>query len=406
MRDTRSIRELIACQRSGCSLEQRFYTDPEIYALDLECIVMRNWIFTGHQSQLAEVGDYLVLNVAGESAIVVRSKQGGIKAFANVCRHRGSIVCLGKSGNTRKFECPYHGWMYDTDGNLIAARNMPEDFDRASYGLHKVPVEIVHGLIFICFCDTPPSIEGARRDMAEPLAMFDFENLKVAAQKTYPISANWKLAVENYQECYHCAVAHPEYAKMHTLMLEGKRRQLIQSHMLENMGACGLKTIEIDYIDTKARPGETGFGYSRSALFEGYKTGSKDGQPVAPLLGNLTGYDGGASDITFGPFSFFLAYSDHVVGYVFTPVDAKNCQCRIYWLVRGDAVEGKDYDRDELMWLWDVTTCADKIIIVNNWKGINSKYYQPGPFSGMEKEEQRFVDWVLQELRRAPQYPS
>ena len=406
MRDTRSIRELIACQRSGCSLEQRFYPDPEIYALDLECIFMRNWIFTGHQSQLAEVGDYLVLNVAGESAIVVRSKQGGIKEFANVCRHRGSIVGLGKSGNTRKFECPYHGWMYDTDGNLIAARNMPEDFDRASYGLHKVPVEIVHGLIFICFCDTPPSIEGARRDMAEPLAMFDFENLKVAAQKTYPISANWKLAVENYQECYHCAVAHPEYAKMHTLMLEGKRRQLIQSHMLENMGACGLKTIEIDYIDTKARPGETGFGYSRSALFEGYKTGSKDGQPVAPLLGNLTGYDGGASDITFGPFSFFLAYSDHVVGYVFTPVDAKNCQCRIYWLVRGDAVEGKDYDRDELMWLWDVTTCADKIIIVNNWKGINSKYYQPGPFSGMEKEEQRFVDWVLQELRRAPQYPS
>ena len=406
MRDTRSIRELIACQRSGCSLEQRFYTDPEIYALELECIVMRNWIFAGHQSQLAEVGDYLVLNVAGESAIVVRSKEGGIKAFANVCRHRGSIVCLEMSGNTRKFECPYHGWMYDTDGNLIAARNMSEDFDRASYGLHKVPVEIVHGLIFICFCDAPPSVEGARRDMAEPLAMFDFENLKVAAQKTYPISANWKLAVENYQECYHCAVAHPEYAKMHTLMLEGKRRQLVQSHMLENMGACGLKTIEIDYIDTKARPGETGFGYSRSALFEGYKTGSKDGQPVAPLLGNLTGYDGGASDITFGPFNFFLAYSDHVVGYVFTPVDAKNCECRIYWLVCGDAVEGKEYDRDELMWLWDVTTCADKIIIVNNWNGVNSKYYQPGPFSGMEKAEQRFVDWVLQELRRAPQYAA
>ena len=398
------MRELIACQKSGCSLEQRFYTDPEIYALELECIVMRNWIFAGHQSQLAEVGDYLVLNVAGESAIVVRSKEGGIKAFANVCRHRGSIVCLENGGNTRKFECPYHGWMYDTDGALIAARNMPEDFDRTSYGLHKVPVEIVQGLIFICFCDAPPSIEGARRDMAEPLAMFDFENLKVAEQKTYPISANWKLAVENYQECYHCAVAHPEYAKMHTLMLEGKRQQLVQSHMLENMGACGLSNIEIDYIDTKARPGETGFGYSRSALFEGYKTGSKGGTPVAPLLGKLTGYDGGASDITFGPFNFFLAYSDHVVGYVFTPVDAKNCQCQIYWLVRDDAVEGKDYDRDELMWLWDVTTCADKIIIVNNWKGVNSKYYKPGPFSGMEKAEQRFVDWVLQELRRAPQY--
>ncbi len=402
MPDTRSLRELIACQKPGWSLEQRFYTDPEIYALELEHIVTRNWIFAGHTSQLGEAGDYLVLEVANDSAIIVRSGDGEIRAFANVCRHRGSIVCNDKSGNTRKFQCPYHGWTYDTDGKLIAARNMPEDFDKSRHGLHKVPVEIVHGLLFVCFCDDPPSFDAARRDLAEPLAMFDFKNMKIAAQKTYPIAANWKLAVENYQECYHCAGAHPEYAKMHTLMLDRKKRERVENHMFENMTACGLKNIEIDFIDTEARPGELGFGYSRSALFEGYKTGSKDGEPVAPLLGNLTGYDGGASDITFGPFNYFLAYSDHVVGYVFTPIDGKNCQCEIYWLVRGDAVEGKDYDRDELMWLWDVTTHADQRIIVNNWKGVNSKYYQPGPFSGMEVPEQRFVDWLLQELRRAP----
>ncbi len=402
MPDTRSLRELIACQRPGWSLEQRFYTDPEIYALELEHIVTRNWIFAGHISQLGEAGDYLVLEVANDSAIIVRSGDGEIRAFANVCRHRGSIVCKDKSGNTRKFQCPYHGWTYDTEGKLIAARNMPEDFDKSRHGLHKVPVEIVHGLIFVCFCDDPPSFDAARRDLAEPLAMFDFKNMKIAAQKTYPIAANWKLAVENYQECYHCAGAHPEYAKMHTLMLDRKKRERVENHMFEKMTACGLKNIEIDFIDTEARPGELGFGYSRSALFEGYKTGSKDGEPVAPLLGNLTGYDGGASDITFGPFNYFLAYSDHVVGYVFTPIDGKNCQCEIYWLVRGDAVEGKDYDRDELMWLWDVTTHADQRIIVNNWKGVKSKYYQPGPFSGMEVPEKRFVDWLLQELRRAP----
>ena len=402
MRDTRSIRELIACQKPGRSLEQRFYTDPEIYALELENIVTRTWIFAGHQSQLAAAGDYFVLNVANESAIVVRNSDGAIKAFANVCRHRGSLVCLETSGNQRKFECPYHGWMYDTDGNLTAARNMPEDFDKTSYGLHKVPLEIIQGLIFVSFCDDPPSIEGIRRDMAEPMTMFDFEHLKVAAQKTYPINANWKLAVENYQECYHCATAHPEYAKMHTLMLHEKKRQRVQSHMFERLGACGLKKIEIDHVDTKARSGEMGFGYSRSALFDGYKTGSRDGEPLAPLLGNLTGYDGGASDITFGPFSFLLAYSDHVVAYVFTPIDATNCQCEIYWMVRGDAVEGKDYDVGELMWLWDVTTLADVTIIANNWKGVNSKYYQPGPFADMEAVEQRFIDWVLQELRRAP----
>jgi len=402
MRDTRSIRELIHCQRAGWSLEQRFYTDPEIYAIELDRIVYRNWIFAGHESQLAEAGDYLVAKVANESAIVVRTVKGDIRAFANVCRHRGSIICLEQQGNARKFQCPYHGWMYDTEGNLIAARNMPDNFDRAGHGLHKVQVEVVHGLIFVCFSDEPPDMAPARRDLAEPLAMFDFENMKVAAQKTYPIAANWKLAVENYQECYHCATAHPEYAKLHTLMLDSRKRENLQSHMRDKMGMCGLRDFEIDHLEYNAKPGEVGYAYSRTALFEGYKTGSRDGEPLAPLLGSLTDFDGGASDITFGAFSHFLAYSDHVVGYVFTPIDLENCQCEVYWMVRGDAVEGKDYDPDELMWLWDVTTLADEKIIVNNWTGVKSKYYQPGPFAGMEGPEQRFIDWILQELRRTP----
>jgi Rieske 2Fe-2S family protein len=279
---------------------------------------------------------------------------------------------------------------------------MPESFDKESHGLHHLPVEIIQGLVFVCFCDDPPSVEAARRDLMEPMAMFDFENMKVAAQKTYPIDANWKLAIENYQECYHCAPAHPEYAKLHTLMLSEKRREQLQEHMLENMSACGLKKIEFNYIYEKAPPGEMGYAYSRTAMFEGYKTGSRDGEPLAPLLGSLTDYDGGASDINFGPLNFFLVYSDHAVGYVFTPVDEMNCQCEIFWLVRGDAVEGKDYDLDELTWLWDVTMQADETIIINNWKGVQSRYYKPGPFSQMEEEEQEFVDWVLQELRRAP----
>ncbi|MEQ9561807.1 MAG: aromatic ring-hydroxylating dioxygenase subunit alpha [Woeseiaceae bacterium] len=394
-----SIAELISEQKPGWSLDQRFYTDPEIYQLELDRIITKNWILVGHQSQLPNAGDYRVIKVANESAIIVRTKTGELKAFANVCRHRGSLVCLEQSGNTRKFECPYHGWVYDTDGNLMAARNMPDDFDKKAHSLHPVSLDNVHGLLFIAFCENPPSLEGAKRDLAEAMAIFDFPNLKVAAQKTYPIAANWKLSIENYQECYHCATAHPDYAKMHTLMLDPAKRERVQGHMLEKMETCGIKNLFFDYIDTKARPGEQGYGYGRTAMFEGYLTGSRDGQPVAPLLGNIKDYDGGASDFSFGPFSFLLAYSDHVVAYVFTPVDKDHCQCEIYWLVRGDAVEGKDYNRGELMWLWDVTTYADEKIIVNNWKGVNSRYYRPGPFSGMERAEGIYVDWILQQLR-------
>ena len=398
MSDNASIADLIASQKPGWALDQRFYTDPEIYQLELDRIVTRNWILAGHASQIPDAGDYLVFKLANESAIIVRGKDGKIRAFANICRHRGSLVCLENRGNKRKFECPYHGWTYDLHGKLIGARSMREDFNKEAYGLHPVSLSLLSGLIFVCFCDDPPSIEGAQRDLAKPMAMFDFENLKIAASKTYPIAANWKLAIENYQECYHCATAHPEYAKMHTLMLDPQKRDRIQGPMRQRMAACGLKDIEHDFIDTYAKSGEQGYGYSRTALFEGYKTGSRDGEPLAPLLGELKEYDGGASDFTLGPFTFFLAYSDHVVGYVFSPVDHKNCQCKIHWFVRKDAVEGKDYDRDELMWLWDVTTHADEKIIVNNWNGVNSRYYRPGPFSGMERMERRYIEWILQEL--------
>ncbi|NNC78044.1 MAG: aromatic ring-hydroxylating dioxygenase subunit alpha, partial [Woeseiaceae bacterium] len=387
-------------QKPGHALDQRFYVDEEIYALELERIVYRNWIVAGHQSQFAKPGDYKVFKVGGESAIIVRGVDGSIKAFANVCRHRGSLVCLQATGNTRKFVCPYHGWTYDTDGKLIAARDMPEDFDWDAHGLRPVSCDVVHGLILVCFSDKPPSLDNCKKEMAEPMAMFGFEDLKVAAFKEYAIPANWKLSIENYQECYHCATAHPDYARMHTLMLDRRKRDRVQKHMQDRMESCGLREIYIDHIDTAARPGEIGYGYSRTAMFEGYKTGSKDGEPVAPLLGTLTDYDGGASDMTFGAMSFVLAYSDHVVVYVFTPVDLKNSRCDIYWLVRGDAEEGKDYNVDELTWLWDVTTEADKTIIVNNYKGVQSRYYRPGPFSGMENPERIYVEWLLQELAR------
>ena len=398
--DTIALEKLISRQKPGHALEQRFYTDPDIYALEIERLVMREWILAGHESELAEPGDFKVVNVANESAIIVRCGDGTLNAFANVCRHRGSLVCLDKTGNARKFACPYHGWTYSIDGDLVAARNMPAGFDKTGFGLKRVTVDTLHGLIMVCFGANAPSLDGANRDLAEPLGLFDFENLKVAAYKDYAIPANWKLAVENYQECYHCATAHPDYAKMHTLMLDEVKRERMQGPMLERLEACGLRNIDVSHWPGSASRGDFGYGYWRSALFEGYKTGSKGGEPVAPLLGELSGYDGGASDIALGPFSFLLTYSDHVVCYVFTPVDIRNSRCEIYWLVRADAAEGKDYDVSALTWLWDVTTASDKEIIVNNWKGVQSRYYKPGPFSNQESAERSWTEWILQELAR------
>ena len=313
-----SIGELISAQKPGYSLDQRFYTDPAIYELELERIIYRNWLIVGHQSELPNVGDYKVFTAGHESAIVVRGVDREIRAFANVCRHRGSRVCLEQKGNAGKFTCPYHGWMYDIDGSLRAARDMPSEFDSAAHGLKPLSFDLIQGLMLVSFSSAPPSTENCKADLREVLAMFDFENLKIAANKKYAIPANWKLSLENYQECYHCATAHPEYARMHTLMLDDKKRERVQSHMKDQLRACGIVDTYIDRIDTSTRPEHIGYSYSRTALFEGYSTGSKDGEPVAPLLGQLKGYDGGASDISLGPCSYLLAYSDHVVCFVFT----------------------------------------------------------------------------------------
>ncbi len=394
------VSELLAAQPDGKSLLADFYLDPEVYAAELERIITPNWWVAGHASEWREAGDFRLFELAGESVILVRGDDGELRGFANVCRHRGSRVCLETEGRAKQFSCPYHGWQYGRDGSLLAARSMPEDFEKSDWSLKPVSVASLHGVILVCLTDEPPSLDDARRDLAEPMRAFGFEHLKVAARQTWAIPANWKISVENYQECYHCSAAHPEYAQMHTLTVDYRRREQLQTAMREKLVAAGLPAVEHEFSDYDTPDGQMGYHYSRTAMFDGYLTGSRDGQPVAPLLGDLKSYDGGASDFTFGPFSFMLGYSDHVVSYVFKPVDLGNSSCEVTWYVRDDAEENRDYDLAALTWLWDVTMDADKAIIKDTYAGVKSRYYEPGVFSMMERMESNYVRWVLRELER------
>ncbi len=393
-----TIDQLIRNHRPGYSLEQAFYLDESLYKSEIDEIFMKNWLFAGHVSQIPNPGDYFLTEFDTESLIVVRGRERQIDAFLNVCRHRGSHICLEKQGSVKFFRCPYHAWSYDIDGSLKSARLMDPGFNKVNYGLHRAHVETLEGLIFVCFGDNPPSLKGARKDLAYVFDLLGTSELKLAAHKTYPIEANWKLTVENYEECYHCAPSHPEYSKLHTLKVAPDEYEQLQTHMRTRFDACGLKELEIDRQYDEAEPGEQGYAYSRTAMFEGFKTGSRTGEPIAPLIGKLKDYDSGASDLAIGPVSYFLFYSDHVVGYRFTPVDIQKSHCDIFWMVHKDAREGVDYTVDELTWLWDVTTKADETIIKNNQKGVNSRYYESGPFSQMEDLTNRFVAWYLNQI--------
>ena len=395
-----TIKELLNNQQEDWSLDQKFYKDTSIFDLEKHNIFYNSWIFIGHESQIPNKGDFFVYKLLDEEIIVLRNKENKVKAFFNVCRHRGSRVCLQEKGNTSRFSCPYHSWTYNLDGKLLAAKSLREGIDKSKLGLHPCNIESASGMLLINLSDNPQSLKNLQSDLKEPFEMFGFKDLKVAAHKNYPIASNWKLAVENYQECYHCAPAHPEYSLSHSLKIEDEPGfDEAQEKMMNNLESCGLKDIEVNKDFSNKDPDQEQYAYSRYALFDGYMTGSKDGKPLAPLLGNIKEFNQGCSDFNIGPVSYFLAYCDHIVGYIFTPTSQDQCQCDIYWLVNKDAEENKDYDKERLMWLWDVTTYADETIIVNNQKGVNSIKYQSGPYTDKEQSTRRFIKWYLSELK-------
>ena len=389
------ISEQLSPMRKGHGLARGFYREKEIYERDLERIFLRSWIYAGHVSEFPKVGDYALFDLADESVIIVRSGEGGFSALVNVCRHRGSRICLEPNGNRSRFVCPYHAWTYDLDGTLLHARHMPEDFDRSTRPLKRIHLHEFHGMLFVNFAHEPAPFEPIADALDECLAPYDLAHAKVAHRHTYRIEANWKLALENYTECYHCAPSHPEYSRGHSLAAPGARDTEEMRAVMDRAAACGLSEQFINRTYADAEGFGADYAFERYPLLKGQVTGSQDGAPVAPLLGEIKDYDGGTTDFQIGPVTFALAYCDHVVIYRFTPRGVDSCDCDITWLVNGTAEAGRDYDRKALTWLWDVTTIADNRIIEDTQAGVNSRFFEPGPFSEMETFTRRFTEWYL-----------
>src|SRR5436190_1957262 len=128
--ETTSLKQLIARRRPGWSLEKPFYSDPGIFAADLERVFRRNWLFAGHTNRIPRPGDYFTHEFGGDPLVFIRGDDGEVRGLFNMCRHRGSRICLEAAGHVRTLVCPYHQWTYEKDGKLAAALSMPDDFDR------------------------------------------------------------------------------------------------------------------------------------------------------------------------------------------------------------------------------------------------------------------------------------
>ena len=395
------IAQAIAMRRPGYALAQPFYCDAAFFQREMTRVLLRHWHCIGHRSQLRAPGDFFTVDVCGESLLVVCDQERAVHALLNVCRHRGSRVCSELSGNARGavFVCPYHAWTYNLDGSLRAARQMPSDFDRRAHGLKRVHVAVIEGLVFVSLAAEPLGLEHVQTALAGSARLYGWAEATVAHRETYPVNANWKLAVENYLECYHCGPAHVEYSRFHLYARPAALNREADTRLRQRTDALGVEIQEVDYWGFKAQPGQEAADSMRSALADGAVSGSEDGKPLAPLMGRFTDFDGGVTFFDVGLTSNFLAYPDHGLIYRFVPRSVSRTDMEVIWLVRGDARAGIDYDPERLTWLWKLTSVADKRIIELNQQGITSRFYEPGPYAPMEQHTAHFVEWILAELR-------
>lgn len=402
--DTRShasLAALLARQPKHFSLQPEFYLSEDIYRLDIDHVLMPHWQCVNHVAAIPNAGDYIVFNYDRESVVVVRGADDEIRSFANVCRHRGSRICEA-SGHARggMLICPYHAWSYALDGSLAHARMMPRDFDKQAFGLKPLPTKVVQGLIFVSLSDNPLAFDDCEDNINATLGVYGWADARVAHQSSVVFSANWKLALENQVECYHCAPSHPEFSVVHGQSTASEKRLI--AAMTAKAAGQKIRFTTRDHWALAALEGQEQAYSNRYPMAEGACTASRDGSPLAPLMGSFEDYDDGQLVCYVGPMNHFLAYGDYGAIFRYTPKSATETELAVIWLVRGDAVEGKDYDPDALTWMWQVTAGADKRIVEENQRGVASRFYVPGPYAlPIEEKTVRFTEWYMSSLGSA-----
>lgn len=264
------------------TLPARFYYDAEVYEKEKSAIFYRSWIYAGHQSQLAEPGSYITSRIHEQNVFIIRDSSGALKAFYNVCQHRGHELLFGAGRKTSSIVCPYHAWAYGFDGELIRARNTEnmKGFDKCVFSLKPVGVEEFCGLVFINLDpDAVPLKEQAAELEAE---IRDFcpgvDEVVFAQRDTYDVASNWKVMVDNFLECYHCHPAHRDFVDLVDMKSYRSRVNGVYSRHVSNAAR------STDNSAFRFETGQVDFGYAGWFLWPNTTIWIYPGEPNISVL--------------------------------------------------------------------------------------------------------------------------
>jgi Rieske 2Fe-2S family protein len=402
------VRRLVASRCEGYGLPRPFYHDRRVYESEIDGIWRRGWVFACHTCELPGPGSFVTLDLDTDPVLVVRDDEATIRAFHNICTHRGTLLIDETAGQARAIVCPYHQWTFSSRGDLLKCAGM-HDVDKAGLGLLAGHAEVCAGLVFISLAATPPPFAPARQAMAPLARPQGFERARVAATMDYEVRANWKLVWENNRECYHCNVSHPQYIKSNfDISEEGHGSPRVRQRVAEALARAGDAGQDGGLAISHRQGGlaafpdaERNIWYSanRTVLAAGYATESLDGRRVAPLMGNYEDAGGGVLRMRTLPNFWSHASCDHAVTTRLLPRGLDLTTVRVRWLVDGEAREGVDYDRETLMPFWQLTSEQDWALCARAQRGVASSAYQPGPLSRTrEYNLDAFLRWYLHQM--------
>jgi len=347
--------------RGARLLPGRAYHDQAIHDWEREHFLRHDWVIVGRESEAPEVGTFFTTELDGEPLLVVRGRDEELRAFYNVCQHRGTAVVEEACSKAVRFQCPYHAWIYDLEGKLIRAKHTEdlEDFSLTDYGLNTVRLETWQGFVFLNLDADAGPLSAQLGDLVDHVARFHFAALRPVKTITYDVAANWKFVAENYSECYHCPGLHPQLNKLtpYDLGEEYETNGAWQGGWMEF--AAGAETMALD---------------------GGH--GSRRGRPA---MTGITAQDERRVDYCIvWPTTFLSIHPDYLLVHRLIPDGPARTNIICEFLFPESTIALPDFDPSDAIAFWDLTNNQDWHVCELQQRGTRSRSWVSGRYSHLE----------------------